>query len=325
MTARRIRCKLCPKECELGTNERGDCRARVNLNGELISLVYGKPCSIHIDPMEKKPMFHFLPGTPIFSLATAGCSLHCKFCQNWEISQKNPEDTVNGDWPPERVVATAMKAGCKSIAYTYSEPMTFFEYARDTSTIARERGLKNVLVTAGYVNEKPLRELCRVSDGANVDLKGFTEDYYREVCAGDLATVLKTLEVMKDEGVFFEITTLIVPTLNDDMNMIRDMSKWIVSNLGDDVPHHFSRFHPMYLLRHLYPTPGETLEAAREVALEAGMKYVYVGNVPGVHEDTSCPNCHKSVISRYGYSVRYNRVVGGKCEYCDNIINGVWE
>lgn len=324
VSMKRIRCKLCPKECELGVNERGNCRARVNLDGRLITLVYGKPCAIHVDPMEKKPMFHFLPGTPIFSIATAGCNLHCKFCQNWEISQKNPEDTVNEDVPPRAVVEGALRYGCKSIAYTYTEPITFYEYTRDTCILAREAGLKNVLVTAGYINEAPLRELCKVADGANVDLKGFTEEYYREICDGDLATVLRTLEVMLEEGVFVEITTLIVPTLNDDMKTIAQMCKWIVHNLGNDIPHHFSRFTPRYLMKHLYPTPAETLVRARETALEAGMKYVYIGNIPGQFEDTICPTCKKVVIARFGFEVRSNVLVDGACPYCKTKINGVW-
>jgi pyruvate formate lyase activating enzyme len=309
----------------LGPNERGNCRVRVNLDGRLITLVYGKPCSVHIDPIEKKPMFHFLPGTQILSIATAGCNLHCKFCQNWEISQANPEDAENIDLPPGQVVDAAIQRGCPSIAYTYSDPMIFYEYARDTSAIARTKGIRNILVTAGYINEKPLRELCKVTDGANVDLKGFTEDFYRDVCGGDLATVLRTLQVIMEEKVYLEITTLIVPTLNDDMNILRDMCKWIVANLGPEVPHHFSRFHPMYLMRNLYPTPAETLYRARRVALEAGEKFVYIGNVPGEYEDTVCPGCGKTVISRMGFTVRENRLRDGKCPDCGRVIPGVWK
>jgi len=324
MSQARVKCKLCPKECELSPNERGDCRARVNLDGKLITLVYGKPCSVHVDPMEKKPMFHFLPGTPIFSIATAGCNLHCKFCQNWEISQKNPEETSNLDLPPDAVVAAAKRNECRSIAYTYSEPMIYFEYARDTAAVARAAGLKNVLVTAGYINEKPLRELCKVTDGANLDIKGFTEDFYREICAGDLATVLRTFEVMMEEGVFVELTTLIVPTINDDMGKIRELCKWIVARAGPEVPHHFSRFYPMYVMRDIYPTPAKTLERAREVALDAGEKHVYIGNVPGENEDTACPGCGKVVIARYGFTVRENLLKDGKCPFCGKLIRGVW-
>jgi len=325
MKAARVICKLCPKECELGPDERGDCRARVNLDGKLITLVYGKPCSANVDPVEKKPMFHFLPGTRIFSIATAGCNLHCKFCQNWSISQREPEETHNIDLPPEAVVRAAQKYGCPSIAYTYSEPMTFFEYARDSSIIARRAGLKNVLVTAGYINEEPLRELCRVSDGANVDLKGFTEQYYRDVCDGDLATVLRNIEIMHKEGVFVEITNLVIPTLNDDPGLIRDMCKWIVKTLGAEVPIHFSRFSPRFQMRHLYPTPAKTLQMARDIAKEEGLHYVYVGNVPGMDEDTFCPGCKTLLISRIGYLVKTNRLANGRCPDCGTSIAGVWK
>lgn len=320
-----VKCTLCPKECELGPGDRGNCRARVNIDGKLLTLVYGKPCAVHIDPIEKKPMFHFLPGTSIFSIATAGCNLHCKFCQNWDISQKDPEDTENGDLPPDKVVQAARYSVCNSIAYTYSEPMIFFEYTRDASSIARQAGLKNILVTAGYISEKPLRELCKVTDGANLDIKAFSDDYYRNVCDGDLATVLKTFEVMKEEGVFLEITNLIVPTLNDDPGMIRDLCRWLVKNGGPDVPLHFSRFFPMYLMRNLYPTPQKTLETAKDIAKEEGLHFVYVGNVPGVDEDTNCPNCGAVLISRVGYSVTANKLVDGHCPDCNAVIAGVWK
>jgi len=323
--ASRVRCKLCPKECELAPGERGDCRVRVNIDGKLITLVYGKPCAVHVDPVEKKPVFHFLPGTRIFSIATAGCNLHCKHCQNWDISQREPEDTRNTDLPPEAVVRAAKTYGCMSVAYTYSEPMTFFEYARDSSALAHKAGLKNVQVTAGYINEEPLRELCRVTDAANVDLKGFTEQFYRDVCDGDLATVLRTLEIMREEGVFIEITNLIIPTLNDDLTLIRDMCAWIVKTLGPDVPLHFSRFFPRYRLRHLYPTPSATIEAARDVAGKEGLRYVYVGNVPGVDEDTRCPGCGAILISRVGYVVKSNRLVNGRCPDCGVSIAGIWK
>lgn len=321
----KVRCKLCPKECELAHGERGDCRIRVNIDGKLIALTYGKPCSAHIDPIEKKPMFHFLPGSTIFSIATAGCNLHCKFCQNWEISQTNPEDTQNFDLPPKSVVQAAKQNNCPSVAYTYSEPMAYFEYARDSSALARDAGLKNVIVTAGYINEAPLRELCKFTDGANIDLKGFSEDFYREVCDGDLATVLRSHEVLVEEGVFIEITNLIVPTLNDDPKMIRGMCKWIVKNLGPEVPLHFSRFFPMYRMKHLFPTPQNTLDTARDIARSEGLKYVYVGNIPGVDEDTRCPKCGIVLISRVGYNVTGNKLEGGACPNCGNRIPGVWK
>lgn len=320
-----IKCTLCPKECELAHSERGNCRARVNLDGKLITLVYGKPCAANIDPVEKKPMFHFLPSTRIFSIATAGCNLHCKNCQNWDISQREPETIRNLDLPPEAVVRSAIRYRCPSIAYTYSEPMTFFEYTLDTGALAGERGLKNVLVTAAYINEEPLRELCKIADGANVDLKAYSEKFYREVCDGDLQTVLRSLEVMREEGVFVEVTNLVIPTFNDEPGMIRKLCDWLVKNMGPEVPLHFSRFFPRYQMRNLYPTPVNTLERARDIALDAGMYYVYIGNVPGEYEDTYCPQCGTLLISRTGYTVYKNVLEGGKCPVCGKTIAGVWK
>ena len=322
---RSVECTLCPKTCRLAPGQRGDCRVRYNDEGKLYSLVYGKVCAVHVDPVEKKPMFHFLPGSGAFSVATAGCNLHCLFCQNWEISQTDPEDANNTDLPPEKTVALAVRSGCASIAYTYSEPVVFYEYVEDTSTLAKKRGIRNIMVTAGFINTGPLRRLCQVVDGANVDLKGFTEKYYREVCFGNLRTVLDTLVTMREEGVVLEVTNLIVPTMNDDMTMIREMCRWMASELGEEVPIHFSRFTPMYKLKDLPPTPVNTLRRARETALDAGLKYVYTGNVPGdPGEDTFCPYCGKLVIDRYGYRILKNDVVNGKCGYCGEAIYGLF-
>lgn len=321
-----VRCELCPKNCELADGMKGDCRVRYARNGKLYTLVYGKACSVHIDPMEKKPMYHFLPGTPIFSIATAGCNLHCKYCQNWEISQAEPEDLQNYNLPPEDVVKNAIYYNCKSIAYTYSEPIIFYEYTFDTCSLAMKFGLKNVLVTAGFINEKPLRELCRVAQGANVDLKGFTEEFYINITTGRLKTIMRTLEIMLEEGVWVEITNLIVPTINDDMKIIREMCRWIKSALGEHIPLHFSRFFPMYKLKHLYPTPLETLINAAKIAKEEGLKYVYVGNVVGTEwEDTYCPGCGKKIIDRFGYKIlEYNITSEGCCKFCNERIEGVW-
>ncbi len=320
-----VECTLCPKMCRMAPGQRGDCRVRYNDEGRLFSMVYGKVCAVHVDPVEKKPMFHFLPGTGAFSIATAGCNLHCLFCQNWEISQANPEDTNNRDMPPEIVIRQTLQARCSSIAYTYSEPVVFYEYVEDTAALARERGIRNILVTAGFINTEPLRRLCRVVDGANVDLKGFTEEYYREVCFGDLRTVLNTLVTMREEGVVLEVTNLVVPTLNDDMDRIRAMCRWMVRELGPDVPLHFSRFYPIYRMKDLPPTPGRTLESARQTALDEGLKYVYIGNVPGnPGEDTFCPKCGRKVIDRYGYRILSNHVVNGKCGFCGEGIYGIF-
>jgi pyruvate formate lyase activating enzyme len=320
-----VRCKLCPRECELAHLERGDCRVRINYEGRLVTLVYGKPCAVHVDPIEKKPLFHFLPATGAFSIATAGCNLHCKFCQNWDISQFNPEDTRNIDLTPERVVAVARSRSCRTIAYTYSEPIIFYEYTYDTSVIARGEGIKNVLVTAGFINEEPLRKLCQVIDGANVDLKSFSDEYYQRLCSGRIQPILDTLKIMREEGVIVEITNLIIPTLNDDIDMIQRMCAWIVKELGPDTPLHFSRFYPHYKLKNLPPTPAETLVRAREAAMKEGLYYVYIGNLPGMGgEDTICPNCKNVIIERVGYHVPAIHMTDGACDFCGKKIYGVW-
>jgi len=321
-----VQCVLCPRECKLAEGQRGDCLVRIHLDGKLQTLIYGKPCARHIDPIEKKPLFHFLPGSLAYSIATAGCNLHCKYCQNWEISQRAPEETANIDLPPRKMVAEAVGAQCWSIAYTYSEPIVFYEYVMDTAALARERDIKNVLVTAGYINPLPQKELCQVIDAANVDLKGFTEAFYREVCSGSLKPVLDALVLFKEEGVWLEVTNLVLPTLNDDVVHIREMCRWMSRNLGDDVPLHFSRFHPRYRLKNLPPTPREILDRARETALEVGLKYVYVGNVPGhPGNSTYCPHDGKVLIQRKGYSLLQHHIIDGKCEFCGEPIPGVWD
>ncbi len=323
---KKVQCLLCPFKCVLDEGERGVCRVRANIDGKLVSLVYGKPAAVHIDPIEKKPIFHMLPGSKAFSIATFGCNLGCKFCQNWQLSQSNPEDNKSYTMPPEEVVKLAKTYRCKSIAYTYSEPTVFYEYTYDTSVIAKSKGIKNVLVSAGFININPLRKLAKYTDAANIDLKGFTEEYYRDVCFGALKPILKTLEILAEEGVILEITNLIVPTLNDDMEIIKKMCKWIYRNLGSQFPLHFSRFYPMYKLKNLPPTPVETLIEARKIALEVGLDFVYVGNVYTEDgETTFCPNCNNKVVERYGYNITsYNIDSKGRCKYCGNKIYGIW-
>ena len=319
-----VQCELCPNNCILDLNQTSRCRARINRDGKLYSLVYGKPCAVHVDPIEKKPFFHFLPGTTAFSIATAGCVLSCKFCQNWQISQAKPEETDTYDMPPEKVVSNAAAYKCKSIAYTYTEPTAFYEYMYDTAVIARNRKVRNTVHSCGYINEKPLRKLSKYLDAADIDLKAFTEDFYERICNGSLKPVLRSLVVLKEEGVWLEITNLVIPTLNDDMKKINEMSRWIVKNLGPEVPIHFSRFVPHYKLTNLPPTPLETLSEARKTAMDAGLKFVYIGNIRHEGENTFCPKCGKLLIERQAYTVVQNNISNGKCKFCNTAVPGVW-
>jgi pyruvate formate lyase activating enzyme len=320
-----VRCELCPRRCRVSRGKRGFCRVRENRDGEYYSLVYGNPCAVHLDPIEKKPLFHVLPATGSFSLATAGCNLTCKFCQNWEISQASPEDVYSYDFPPQRIVGMALETGARSIACTYVEPVIFFEYMVDIFQESRKAGLLNVCHSNAYINPEPLEELCRVMDAANCDLKGFTEVYYRDMCGGRLAPVLETLKTLKGRGVHLELTNLMVPEGNDDPESVGKMCRWIKEELGEDTPVHFSRFYPLYKLRSLTPTPVATLEKARAAALEAGLQYVYIGNIPGHEgENTFCPRCGRLVIQRRGYMIGEKNLDEGKCGRCGNPIPGIW-
>lgn len=322
---KRVRCQLCPRKCVIAPGKRGDCRVRENQDGKLISLVYGKPCAVSIDPIEKKPLFHFLPGTTSYSIGTAGCNLHCLFCQNWTTAQVPPESVMNYALEPKEIVRRAKQNNCKSISYTYNEPTVFFEYVLDTAKIAKKAGIKNIMVTNGYINKEPAKELYQYIDAANVDLKGFTEDYYRKMCFGELKPVLETLKLLKEMNVWVEVTNLIIPTLNDDFNKIKEMCKWIKDNLGSDVPLHFSRFFPCYKLENLSITPEETLLKAKKIAEEAGLKYVYVGNIMTVKgENSYCQKCRKLLIERTGFSVIQNNIKNSSCKFCNEKIAGVF-
>ena len=320
-----LQCNLCPRACTIKSGGRGFCRARQEENGKYYSYVYGNPTAVHVDPIEKKPLFHFLPGTAAFSLATAGCNFRCKFCQNWQISQSPPEQSVNYYLPPEGVVSAAKENNCKTIAYTYTEPTVFFEYMLDTSRIARKNGLKNMYHSNGFINQEPLQELCKYLDGANIDLKYFSRELYNEISEGNIGPVLKTLVTLKKNKVHLEITNLIVPAINDNMGKIREMCDWIKTELGKEIPLHFSRFYPLYKLENLVPTPVATLEKARDTALSSGLQYVYIGNIPtDVAENTYCPKCRKLLIKREGYQIMQNNIISGKCKYCSAKIYGVW-
>jgi pyruvate formate lyase activating enzyme len=321
-----VQCLLCPHACELEEGQRGTCRVRMNLDGELVSLVYGRPVAAHVDPVEKKPVYHYRPGTKTFSIATAGCNLGCEFCQNWEISQAAPEDVPPYRMEPGEVLSRAEQTGCSSVAYTYTEPIVFYEYMEDTARLARDAGLGNIMVTAGYVNEGPLRELAPLIDAANVDLKSIRDDYYRSVCHGTVGPVLNALEVLRESGVWLEVTNLVVPGLNDSDRDLEELCSWIVDHLGADVPLHFSRFFPTYRMTDRPPTPLDTLERAGEIASDAGLSFVYVGNVVTREgDDTFCPSCGGAVIRRDGFRVVENRIGDGRCESCGEGIPGVWQ
>jgi pyruvate formate lyase activating enzyme len=326
MTA--VACELCPRRCVIPEGGAGDCRIRVNLGGKLRATTYGRPSAIHIDPMEKKPLFHFHPGTSVFSIATAGCNLHCLNCQNWQLSQRGGEEMeqIYRADPPE-VVKAAKEQGCKSLAYTYSDPVVFYEYVYDTSEIARREGLNNTYHTAGYINPKPLRRLCKLLDASNTDLKAFDDGFYRRVTGATLQPVLDALVTLREEGVWLEVTNLLIPTLNDDLAMIRRMATWMRDELGADTPLHLSRFQPQYRMRNLPPTPVEALDRARREALDAGLRYVYIGNVPG-HEanSTYCPTDGTLLIRRVGFMVVENKLTAdGRCPTCNQTIPGVWK
>jgi pyruvate formate lyase activating enzyme len=346
---RNVQCRICPNECVLEPNDRSRCRNKVAREGQLFTMAYGNPCALHVDPIEKKPLFHFLPGTRAFSLATSGCSLRCLNCQNWEISQKTPEETKSAAGPelrlgrgtlrpggrddmeraslfPEDVVRAAAATGCHSVAYTYSEPTSFYEYMLESAKLARRAGIKNVWVTNGYINQEPLEELCRYLDGANVDLKSFSEQIYATLNSGKLRPILDGLVKLRERGVWFEVTNLVVPRYTDDLGMFQRMCDWMVASLGPDTPLHISRFHPEYKLDHLSATPIQTLTQAREIAQRAGLHYVYIGNVRGVaHAATTfCPRCRKPIVERDIYAVQTNQLSGGKCAHCGEKIAGVW-
>ncbi len=320
-----VQCLVCPNMCYLEPGDRSICRSKVNIDGKLYSLTYGNPCSMHVDPVEKKPLNHFHPGTKVFSIATTGCNFRCLNCQNWEISQQRPEDVSHGEMFPKDVVSNAAKERTPSIAYTYSEAITYYEYMYDTARLARDAGIRNLLISNGYINERPLMELARYIDGANINLKSFDDRTYQILNGGTLAPVLNTFKTLHRENVWFEMTTLVVPTYVDDPDMIKRMCGWILKELGPDYPLHFSRFIPQYKLNRLPATPVSTLEKFRNIALEEGIHYVYLGNVPG-HEgcNTYCHNCNTILIERVGYQIRQNNIIDGKCRLCQAEIPGRW-
>ena len=321
----KVQCFLCPRQCLIFNNQRGFCRARKNINGKLYALTYGQPVALHVDPIEKKPLFHVYPGTKSFSIATAGCNLRCKFCQNWEISQADPESVKTAFVSPQEIVKQAKESGAKTIAFTYTEPAIFYEYMLDIAKLAKQEGIACVMHSSGFINEKPLRQLAKYLTAANIDLKGFSDKYYASFCEGNLASVLNSIKVLKEENVWIEITNLIIPGANDSDEDLTNLCLWVKDNLGPDTPVHFSRFFPMYKLLDLSPTPLKKLTHAKEIAQRIGLRYIYIGNVPeNVGEDTICPACGKLVVKRIGYTILENNIIKGKCKFCSAKISGVW-
>ena len=321
-----VRCTICPKRCRIPPGFSGECRVRMNVGGVLRASTYGRPCAVHVDPMEKKPLFHFFPGQQILSVGTVGCNLRCKNCQNAEISQANPEDVQSYDLPPSGIPALAARHKSPHVAYTYTEPLVSYEYTHDCAHAARAAGLRNVLITAGYINPEPLRKLLTVIDAANVDIKAFSDAFYRDVNHATLQPVLQTVETMKRAGTHIEITNLVIPTLNDSDDLLKQLSAWVAEKIGAETPLHFSRFFPKFRMTHLPPTPIETLTRARDIARKEGLKHVYIGNAEVTDgETTFCANCNARLITRQRYVVRENRLTkNGTCPDCNKRAYGVW-
>ncbi|MDY0039328.1 MAG: AmmeMemoRadiSam system radical SAM enzyme [Desulforhabdus sp.] len=320
----KVHCFLCAQHCLIKADERGKCGVRENRGGTLWSLVYGKLIAQHIDPIEKKPLYHFYPGTRSYSIATAGCNFRCLFCQNADISQSPREyKTIQGHYvPAETVVEEARQSGCATIAYTYTEPTIFMEYAVDVAKLAHRAGIKNVFVSNGFMTEESLKIISPYLDAANVDLKAFNDSFYAEECGARLKPVLKTLERMKKAGIWLEVTTLLIPGLNDDTAELRQLTRFLVE-LGADIPWHVSRFHPTYKLTDRSPTPVSTLHKARQVGLEAGLRYVYTGNIPGDEgENTFCHECGSLLIRRMGFSMRKEGLERSSCRKCGALLAG---
>ena len=320
-----VQCGLCPWRCVVTNGKRGNCGVRENRNGKYYSLVYGRPCAMNNDPIEKKPFFHVYPGSRSFSIATAGCNLKCKFCQNWDISQAKPESIPVPFRSPQEIAQKAAAAGCKTIAYTYSEPIIYYEYMADCARAAKDLGIGNVMVSNGSINEKPLKDLIPLLTAIKIDFKGFSQPFYGNTCSGKLQPVLDTLKRLAGSGLWFEIVMLVIPTLNDNMDELKRMTAWIAKELGQNVPLHFTRFHPDYQLRNLPQTPPATLHKARQIAIAQGCNFVYTGNMPGGEgENTFCPKCREVVVNRYGHMTISPELANGKCHKCGTAIHGVW-
>jgi len=323
----KVQCQLCPNRCILSPGQKGLCKVRENIGGKLYSLVYGKPVTTAVDPIEKKPFYHFLPGAKAYSLATAGCNLACKYCQNWDIAQRFPEDVQSTPMTPQQIVEEALKSGAQVIAFTYNEPTVWYEYMFDIAKLAKEKGLRTAMVSSGYINPEPLKELLPYMDAIKIDFKAFNNEVYSNLIGGKMEPVLETIKTIHQSNVWLEIVHLVVPGYTDNLEEIKQMCLWLKENTSENVPVHFSRFWPKYKLINLPPTPEETIKKARQVCLEAGMKYVYTGNIEDEEGSTTfCPPNKKPLIKRIGYFVKENLVdTNGKSPNCPEIIPGVWK
>ena len=323
----RVQCDVCPRACRLHEGQRGLCFVRAREHDMIVSSTYGRSSGYCIDPIEKKPLNHFLPGTPVLSFGTAGCNLTCKFCQNWDISKSRDIDSLSDEASPEQIADAAVRLGCTSVAFTYNDPVVFLEYAVDTAAVCRERGIKSVAVTAGYVEARPRAELFGAMDAINIDLKGFTHEYYRSVCGGNLETVLESIEwAVHESPAWVELTTLIVPGHNDSDAELDRLTRWVADHCGPHVPMHFSAFHPDWKMLDCPPTPPETLTRARQIAQSNGIRYAYTGNVHDAEGDTTfCPGCNAAVIERDWYEVLSFDLIEGRCRTCGTDIAGVFQ
>lgn len=322
----RTQCEVCFRRCIIGEGSRGFCRNKENDQGKLFNIVYSKPSAIHIDPIEKEPAYHMLPGSEILCFGTAGCNFRCKFCQNWHLSQR-PIEEMGAVYmvTPKRAVEMAKKKNIPTLSFTYNDPISFYEYVYDTAVEAKREGVKILWHSNGTLNPDSLRELLKYTDAVTFDLKAFTESFYKKLSQAELKPALRSLEIIKKEGVWLEVVNLVIPTMNDDPRELKKMCAWIKNSLGKDVPLHFSRFHPAYLLSNLYPTPLNTMEDAYKIAKNEGLEYVSIGNVPGhKYNSTFCPSCGKMLIKRIHFTVLENNIKDGKCKFCGASIPGVW-
>lgn len=322
---KKIKCRLCPRACVVGDRERGYCGVRENRGGTYYTLVHSRVCAAHVDPVEKKPLFHYLPGTMAFSIATAGCNVNCKFCQNWDISQSRPEQIPAEFVPPKRVAELAAQYRCPTIAYTYSEPVVFSEFLMDAADAGHAAGIRSIVVSNGYIQDEALHAAYGKMDAVKIDLKAFSDSFYSKIVTGQLKPVLDTIVALRKMGKWTEIVYLVIPTLNDTDEQFRGLAQWAKTNLGFDVPIHFTQFHPDYLLKNLPITPVPTLERAREIAMAEGLHFVYIGNVPGhPAEHTYCPACGRMVVERIGMTMQHMSIRKGACAFCNHTIPGIW-